>query len=74
MTKKNFFLSPDNILTRMALQTPVDFDPEVDKEVPSVWKIFSSRILREEELDKLFVTRLETTVRDWLAYPEYITK
>lgn len=74
MTKVNFFLSLDNILASMAQLTPVDFDPEVDKVVPSVWKIFSSRILTEKELDNLFVERLDTTVRDWLAYPEYITK
>lgn len=36
MTKVNFFLSPDNILASMARLTPVDFDPDVDKDVPSV--------------------------------------
>jgi len=74
MTKVNFFLSPDNILASMAQLTPVDFDPDDDKHVPSVWKIFSSRILTEKELDNLFASRQDTKVRDWLAYPEYITK
>ena len=74
MTNTNFFLSPGNVLASLALLTPVDYDPHVEEALPLVWKIFSSRLLTEEDLDELFLERYETEVRDWLAYPQYEPK
>jgi len=36
-----------------------------------VWKIFSQKPLTNEELDSMFLKRIETHVTDWLAYPHY---
>ncbi len=37
----------------------------------NVWKIFSQRELRKDELDRLFQKHEVIEVSDWLAYPEY---
>ena len=37
----------------------------------AVWKVFSRQPLSESDLDAMFVRRVETVVKDWLAYPHY---
>jgi len=71
LTKANFFLSPSNVLASMSQLIPVDYDPDVDTSDTNVWKLFSSRILTNQELDNLFTVRYQTVVKDWLAYPQY---
>ena len=45
--------------------TPVNEKPE------RVWKLFSTRPLTHEELDRLFLKRGEVVAVDWRAYPQY---
>ena len=74
MSKDNFFLSSANIMRSMSQLRPVNFNPEVDENDSNVWKIFSSRILTDNELNHLFIERYQTVTRDWLAYPSYKTR
>ncbi|XP_077979266.1 prenylcysteine oxidase 1-like [Glandiceps talaboti] len=49
----------------------VDYQKEkVDTQKP-VWKVFSKKPLSGEQFDKIFKSREETKVVDWLAYPHY---
>lgn len=45
--------------------TPVKQEPD------RVWKLFSTRPLTDEELDRIFLKRGEAVAIDWRAYPEY---
>ncbi|XP_064601062.1 prenylcysteine oxidase 1-like [Liolophura sinensis] len=64
----------DLFFNSFAQNTPVDFSSERDSmesEKGSVWKVFSSTPLSEEELSQLYEVHSKTSVVDWLAYPEY---
>ena len=43
----------------------------VEQQPNRVWKLFSTRPLTQEELDRIFLKRGEAVAIDWLAYPEY---
>ena len=45
--------------------TPIEEQPN------RVWKLFSSRPLTQEELDRVFLKRGEAVAIDWRAYPQY---
>lgn len=69
-TTTNFFLSPSNYLISISKLSPVDYlGPEDDN--LSVYKIFSTRQLVNEDLIKLFSPVYKVVVEDWLAYPNY---
>ncbi|XP_071743165.1 prenylcysteine oxidase 1 isoform X1 [Lepeophtheirus salmonis] len=67
----NFLLYSDdeNVINSVNLLKPVDYDGS--EEVPSVWKIFSQRILSEDELHEIFSVIHSKEVIPWLAYPSY---
>ena len=43
----------------------------VEEEPDRVWKLFSTRALTQEELDRMFLKRGESVAIDWMAYPQY---
>ena len=71
LTTENFILDPESNINSFSLLSPVDY--ENGDHLPSVWKVFSQNPLENSELDKLFKTRKEMRVCDWLAYPHYDT-
>ena len=71
LTNTNFVVDPDDNINSFALLSPVDY--EKGMELPSVWKVFSQTELKNGDLDKLFKSRKETKICDWLAYPNYDT-
>jgi len=70
-TTSNFFLSPSNNLAAISKLSPVDYKGPEDDQLPPVYKMFSSRPLEKEDLDKLFTPIHKVIVEDWLAYPHY---
>ena len=55
----------------MSLLSPTtNFDEE---QIPHVWKVFSQKLLTDQNLNEIFVERKELKVCDWLAYPSYET-
>merc|ERR1719431_1442420 len=68
-TRINFFLSPSSPIVSISPLTPVDL--REGEELPSVYKVFSTRPLAREELDPLFSPLHSIQVVDWLAYPDY---
>lgn len=49
--------------------TPVDYTPEYNKS--NVWKIFTQKKLKDNELLSIFSEVKNKHVREWLAYPHY---
>eukprot|EP00090_Calanus_glacialis_P045532 TRINITY_DN8508_c1_g1_i1.p1 TRINITY_DN8508_c1_g1~~TRINITY_DN8508_c1_g1_i1.p1 ORF type:complete len:491 (-),score=175.50 TRINITY_DN8508_c1_g1_i1:35-1507(-) len=70
-TNTNFFLSPTNHLVSIAKLSPVDYNPAKDTNLPSVFKVFSTRPLSSTELSIMFSNIHSVNVTDWLAYPSY---
>jgi len=68
-TRINFFLSPSSAIVSISPLTPVDL--REGESLPSVYKIFSSKLLSKEDLEELFQPLHSYQVVDWLAYPEY---
>jgi len=68
-TRINFFLSPSSAIVSISPLTPVDL--REGEPLPSVYKIFSSKLLSKEDLEELFKPLHSYQVVDWLAYPEY---
>jgi len=72
-TTTNFYLSDDSDIVSIAKLSPVDYKPDVDDNLPSVYKIFSKRELTESEVASMFSDIRFTHSVPWLAYPEYST-
>jgi len=70
-TFTNFFLTPTNPLVSVAKLSPVDYNPVKDKDLPPVFKVFSTRPLSSTELSTMFSNIHSVNVTDWLAYPSY---
>ena len=71
---------PNNIMTNvdislkcrtLAKNYPVDFDPKTFNASNQVYKIFSTDVLTDAQLDAIFESRSEILQQDWLAYPYY---
>ncbi|XP_063957116.1 prenylcysteine oxidase 1-like [Lytechinus pictus] len=61
---------PLNIRT-LAKNYPVDYNPETFNASRQVYKIFSTGVLNDTQMDSLFESYSEATHHDWLAYPYY---
>lgn len=64
----------DLFFNSFAQHTPVDFNSErdsIESDQGSVWKVFSSYPLSEEELSLLYEGYRDAKAVDWLAYPQY---
>jgi len=72
-TTTNFYISDDSDIVSIAKLSPVDYKPEVDDNLSSVYKIFSKRELTENELASMFSEIKFTHSVPWLASPEYTT-
>jgi len=72
-TTTNFYLSDDSDIVSIAKLSPVDYNPDLDDNLPSVYKIFSKREFTETELSSMFSDIKFTHSVPWLAYPEYTT-
>ena len=51
--------------------TVAQYTLPINRQPSRVWKLFSSRPLTEQELDRVFLKRGEVVAIDWRAYPEY---
>eukprot|EP00095_Tigriopus_kingsejongensis_P003541 maker-scaffold106_size358372-snap-gene-2.30 protein:Tk03541 transcript:maker-scaffold106_size358372-snap-gene-2.30-mRNA-1 annotation:"prenylcysteine oxidase" len=69
VSPNNFYLEHQDKINSISLLFPVNY--KTGMKVPQVWKIFSQSRLSDEELDRIFRTRSEVKVVDWLAYPDY---
>ena len=66
-------------LCSVSVQIPSDATAEnvkeylkpVEEQPNRVWKLFSTRPLTQEELDRIFLKRGESVAIDWRAYPQY---
>jgi len=72
-TTTNFYLSDDSDIVSIAKLSPVDYNPDLDDNLPSVYKIFSKREFTETELSFMFSDIKFSHSVPWLAYPEYTT-
>ena len=53
-------------------ETVAEYLTPIDKQPMRVWKIFSSRPLVQEEINRMFLKQEGQAVAvDWYAYPEY---
>nr|ACO14765.1 Prenylcysteine oxidase precursor [Caligus clemensi] len=68
----DFFLysDDDSVINSINLLKPVDYSPN-GGDYPSVWKIFSQRVLSEDEIYRIFSVVHSKKVIPWLAYPDY---
>lgn len=69
-----FTISPDLFFNSVGKQSPVNPEsrPEVARETDdAVWKTFLNKVPTEEQISKLFESRTDLRLVDWLAYPEY---
>merc|ERR1712058_44717 len=53
-TPNNFYLSTTYPMWSVEKLTPVDYDPTQDQNLPPVYKLFSSRQLKDAELSSMF--------------------
>jgi len=70
-TPNNFYLSTTYPMWSVEKLTPVDYDPTQDQNLPPVYKLFSSRQLKDAELSSMFSDIESVSVTNWLAYPSY---
>ena len=52
-------------------ETVKEYVTPVEEQPDRVWKLFSTRPLTQEELDRIFLKRNEAVAIDWMAYPQY---
>ncbi len=74
MTEENFIVDPNRKVNSFAKQIPVNYESSMAPSLPNVWKVFSQEPLTDQELDQIFLSRTETVICDWLAYPHYVPK
>ena len=72
-TENFFFVDPAEPIASIGRLTPVDFNPGVDINLPTVYKIFSRSDLTKSEIVKYFSSEISVIPVDWLAYPDYKT-
>ena len=66
------FTQPDSFLNKIGIITPVDWQGANDS--ARIWKLFSQRPIKDEELAEIFLSHDKITAIDWLAYPDYQSK
>lgn len=71
VTPNNFYLSPKYPMWSVEKLTPVDYNKALDTDLPTVYKLFSSRPLSNTELSTMFSDIKSVSVTNWLAYPSY---
>ena len=72
------YTDPELPVSSIGAHDPVDFvlaDQQKSGSIDEkVWKVFSKGPLEPKDLDRLFVTRGEVRVVDWMAYPRFTSQ
>ena len=72
-TENFFFVDAAEPIASIGRLTPVDYNPDSDKDMATVYKIFSRSDLSKSEIGKYFSSEISVNTLDWLAYPDYTT-